>query len=742
MKRTVLLLCLLALAAAASEVPLQEAWPGAPYADPLWAEMEAKGAAAMRGAEAYQLPAADYDQRHLDLDLALTYNGPNDGYLEGTATWTIESTTNGLDEIVMELDELTVNSVGGDADSFNHAGNTLTIYLDGSFDDGEQFSVEIDYEGEPTAGMYFDSDNGGLIHTFTEPYDSSHWFPCYDSPDDRFTCDQHYTVRDDWLVSSNGDDLPTEVDNGDGTKTFSWSLSYEMPTYLVAMAASDYAFFTDYFKLGSGEQPVHNWVYQDHLAEAEEDLGITPEMVEFCSTIFTDYKYPRYGHMITEIGGAMEHTTTTSMSSGAISGYHHWDSVVVHELGHQWFGDWITCETWPDIWLNEGFASYTEGLWAEHIDGEVGLRSTMQQFRNWYFNEDSFWRYPVYDPDRLFGTTVYKKGAWVLHMLRRRGDDATFFAMLQDYVDAYPKGTVLTSEFIDIAEDYYGGDGSLDQFFWQWLYMAGYPEYEMTVWNEETTNGHLCHIELEQVQSTDDDTPEVFVTPVELLLGTSSGYTDVVFDNDQRQDSQSFSVDGPVTNVIFDPECWLLYKLQYSDAPVVTLGSRAAEDGVLVEWRAEGEVAGVELFRDDGLASTKLNENPLSGEGAFLDRPNAPGVYRYRLVVTGTDGERASFETGELQWREAVAPLALSAPWPNPTSDVISVEFNLPSAGEVELAAYDLAGRRVGTLTSGELTAGRHQIDWSAAELPDGVYLLRLETAAGSRTSRVVKSSR
>jgi len=717
-----------------------------PYFDSAALEAAAKATAAAKAAQRGEpeRTGAGFDQENLDLSLTLKYFGdipPVWCTLDGTATWTLKSTEDGLDFVDMELtEELDVTAVTHDQLhlDFERVGDILSIALDRTFDEGERFTIIIEYSGIPPYGMYADTANGGIIHTFTEPFDASGWFPCYDAPDDRFTCNQSYTVRDDWLVASNGVLVSTE-DSGDGMKTFNWEADFELPTYLVAMAASDYYYFYDTFDIGHGPQHVDNWVYWEHAPEAEEDLSIAPEMVEFNSALFTDYKYPRFGHMITEIGGAMEHTTTTTYSSSLITGDHTYDWVVVHELGHEWFGDWLTCETWENIWLNEGFASYVEGFWAEHIGGAEGLRNYMAGFKVQYFNEDSYYRYPVYDPDFLFGTTVYKKGAWVLHMLRHLSDDETFLNMLREYVSDDDSGTVTTEEFKGVAEDYYGGPGSLDTFFDQWVYKAGYPEYDVVIWSEQTPNGWLCHVQLSQEQdSSDGITPEVFVTPVDLQLVTVGGAVDVVFDDDQRIDEQTFSVPAAASRVVFDPNGWLLYKLLCSDAPVVELTAVPHGDGVLVTWAAEGDLSGVELYRDDGLGEVKLHSGSLEPRGRFLDRLDSPGTYQYRLETVSADGSRQSYLSSWVDWRESAVPLALSAPWPCPAAGVFSVAFSLPRTAQVALNLYDLAGRRVAVAAEGGYAAGRHEVAFDSTGLPSGVYLLKLDTDCGVRTNRVV----
>jgi len=715
-----------------------------PLEDPIAYEMALKASSAIKAAEGLQPLGfgAGYDQQHLDLDLTLVYDPFS---LDGTATWTLESDQNGLDEIEMELaSNLTVAEVrrGSTNLSYTHASDTLTITLDHAFNDGQQFTIAIDYNGAPTSGMYAQGANGGIIHTFTEPYNSSEWFPCYDMPDDKFTCDQHYTVQDDWLVAANGVLAPI-VDNGDGTRTHTWEADFEMPTYLIAMGASDYYYFHDAFNIGSGNQDIDNYVYHDHASEAQIDLEPTADMIEHLSTLFTDYRYSRYGHMITGIGGAMEHTTMTSYGSGLITGDNSYDSVVVHELGHQWWGDWVTCETWADIWLNEGFASYSEGIWFEHLGGQQDLQDYMSYFKSWYFSEDNGNRYSVYDPDQLFGTTVYKKGAWVLHMLRHLMGDSDFFAGLQEYADAFNyKGTATTAEFIALMDDHHTGNGSLDVFTDQWLIKAGYPEFDWYWWTTGSGSSTVLHIQVNQTQSTVDNTPEVFVVPIDFEVTYADSSSEVITVNvNQRNQQLTVNMTQGVNGLTFDPNGWLLCTenestaVEYADAT-----TQLRDEGILINWETSGDCVGVDIYRRGGVAEEMLVSG-LNPNGGYLDATlPGEGSYRYTLIAHASDGTRFTFDTEEVDWIRPGDPIALSTPWPCPATESLTVALSLPSDSTVSLVAYDLSGRRVATLVAENLPAGRHEIAWETASLPAGVYLLRLEAAGELRTTRAVIS--
>jgi aminopeptidase N len=306
--------------------------------------------------------------------------------------------------------------------------------------------------------------------------------------------------------------------------------------------------------------PVTYFVYPEDLEAAQADFVFTVPMIEYYSGLFGEYPFVEEKYGMAEFGwsGAMEHQTCTSMSSGMIRGDSSRTWVIAHELSHQWFGDLVTPAAWEDVWLNEGFATYCEALWLEHTEGFEAYRENITRRRSRFG-----FRGTLYDPDDLFGITVYWKGAWVLHMLRYvMGDDA-FFAALRDHAQdpehSYKNAT--TEGFRSICERNHGS--SLSWFFDEWVYGTGEPSYDY-YWD---TRGNTVDVTLRQTQSEG-----VFTMPVELRFTTQRGDTTVSVWNNERIQHYSFVFSDRVTSVALDPDEWILRSLEERGIDSVSMG--------------------------------------------------------------------------------------------------------------------------------------------------------------------------
>ena len=292
--------------------------------------------------------------------------------------------------------------------------------------------------------------------------------------------------------------LIATIDNGNGTKTWQWRSSYPISTYLVSVAISNYVTWTDFYVpvTGGPAMPVQHWVYPEHEIAARQDFSVTVPQLEFFSNLFGEYPFvtEKYGHAIFASGGAMEHQTVTSYDFNLIRGDNRYDWIVAHEMGHQWFGDSVGPAIWNEIWLNEGFASYTEALWQEHLFGAPALRSYMASLDTRPFCG------PVYAPTcGLFSDTVYNKGAWVLHMLRGVMGDADFFDGMRDYVAAFEGGSATTNGFRAIMETASGQ--SLTTFFNNWVFSTGNPTYQWGWSTAQTPAGWIAYVHVQQTQA-------------------------------------------------------------------------------------------------------------------------------------------------------------------------------------------------------------------------------------------------
>ncbi|QEH38822.1 Aminopeptidase N [Aquisphaera giovannonii] len=521
----------------------------------------------------------EVDAKHVRAELTLDAAKKE---VRGTVTHTVSPTYPLQDSFSLDIGpDLTVSKVtAGPAKApckFAVADGKLAITLDKPYGPQDTVDVAITYGGRPVAGLHFIDgdpaypDRAPAIWTQGEAEDNHLWLPCYDYPNDRITTEMIITVAKPMSVVSNGV-LAATRENADGTRTFHWRMDQPISSYLITVAASDFSAFHDRL----GNLPVDYYV-QKHVDEAtaRRFMGKTPKMIQFFNQATGQpYAYPKYAQVcLPEFNGGMENTSATSMTDDALidaveAMERSQDSLVAHELAHQWFGDLMTCKDWSHIWLNEGFASYFDPLFAEHDRGQDEFRMVMDGERKSYLANDRQYRRPIVEnkyasPMQMFDSMTYAKGGCVLHMLRGQLGESDWWKGIRHYVSKHKFQVVETDDFRKAMEEATGKD--LKPFFDQWLYKAGHPELKAS-WRYEDAD-HTARVKVAQAQKTDDQTP-LFRIPTTIELTDASGRAravPVVLEGA----SQEFVIpaEAKPAMVQVDPDCWLVKELAF-DKPV------------------------------------------------------------------------------------------------------------------------------------------------------------------------------
>ncbi len=554
----------------------------------------------------------------------------------------------------MTIDSIKVN--GATATSFR-VGNLVTVNLPTPVNTGETFTLATYYHGHPIEGGFqafsFDSYAGNpVISTLSEPYLARTWWPCKDYPDDKAdSVDVIITYPSNLFCSSNGT-MTANIDNGDGTRTTYWKIRYPIATYLVSLAMSNYSTWRDWFYYGVNDSmPVDYWVYPSQLAAAQTGYAPTVSMLDTLSRIFGLYPFvnEKYGMSMFNWGGAMEHQTNTSI----INNYYA-QSIIVHEMGHQWWGDMITCRDWHHIWLNEGFASYVEALWFESSGGATALRSYMNGMR--YLSGGSVYCVDTTDVWAIFDGRVYDKGAWVLHMLRHVVGDANFFNAMQAYYDdpRYKWKDASTENFRDLFEEQTGMD--LHPFFADWVYGTYYPKYSVSyTYDQLAVGSYRVYVHVRQTQTTSPTVFRMANVDLTVFAGANRDYS---VSNTLRDQDYVFDVTGALaapTSVLIDRNEWIL-KTTTNETYAVHIiygtlpeGTQYAPYSQAITVR--GGTAPYTFQLMSGTLPTGLTLN--TSTGVISGTPADTGAVSVSIRATGTTG---GSETETISFRIAPAP--------------------------------------------------------------------------------------
>jgi hypothetical protein len=495
-----------------------------------------------------------YDATYYELDLDFD---PTIDIVSGTVEVQARVTGTAIDSLDLHFkDNMTVSSVtaGESPSTFNHAPHILTIYLDRTYVTGEIVTVSATYSGDPSGSAFgFDSHDGKpMIWSLSEPFGARNWWPCKDLPSDKAdSVDVKFTVPEGMIAASNGTLVSATTEGG--KTTYWWHESYPITTYLVSIAAYEYFTYSDYYVYAPDDSmEIQFYVYPDHVGYVEENYAKTKDMIAAYATMFGEYPFieEKYGHAEFQWGGGMEHQTISSLG--------HWgETLIAHELAHMWWGDMITCNNFHHIWLNEGFATYSEALWNDWAYGWDAYMQDMELAK--YFGPGTVYCPDLSDFSRIFHSGLsYNKGSWVLHMLRHVVGDDAFFDILQAYYahPDYRYGTATTEEFRSVCESVSGMD--LDDFFHQWIYEEYYPVYcHDWSWSE---NGELYDVEL-TIEQLQDNT--VFKMPIDITITDVADVetTLVVWDSLAVQ-SFTLTVNGRPKAVELDKDDWILKSVE------------------------------------------------------------------------------------------------------------------------------------------------------------------------------------
>lgn len=445
--------------------PASEAKPGAPgVGDSLYPGFGNSG----------------YDVQQYTLDL--TVNNIKTGDLDGVATIEAEATqplsSFNLDFIGFAIEAITVN---GEPATFDRDGQELTITPAQPLAAGEAFVVQITYSGAPkdTSSMAAEGLIGWIayrdgIFVLSEPDGAATFFPVNDHPLDKAVYILRITVPKPYVVAANGV-LEETIERGNMT-TFVWKERDLMASYLVTVNIAEFDLEAEQSPKGI---PIRNY-YPADLDEAyREPFARQAEMLDFFSGSFGPYPFEVYGSVVInskELKTALEAQTLSVFGVGALDlrDMENTEQLVAHELAHQWFGDSVSVADWSDIWLNEGFATYAEGLWVEHIEGGGALDKWVKDTYA-CVEELGDKAVPPGSPaaDDLFNVSIYCRGGLALHALRLEVGDKVFFEILRTYYNRYQRGNARTKDFIAVAEEVSGED--LSAFFDAWLYAPAMP---------------------------------------------------------------------------------------------------------------------------------------------------------------------------------------------------------------------------------------------------------------------------
>lgn len=598
-----------------------------------------------------------YDVKYVKLDIALSNTS---AAISGSVvTNAVTTATSGA--FVFELGtSLTVDSVliNGAARPVSVSGITVKATYASPIAANTPFKAQIFYHGNGanSSGSGYIS-NSGISSTFSQPFYSHLWWPCKQALQDKIdSADIWITVDSSLKAGSNG--VLKNVTPLGAKKRFEWQSRSPIDYYLVSIAVAKYSDYSYYmhFDNSTDSMPIVNYLLPNTLPSLKPTLDSVGLMINYFSKLFGRYPFwkEKYGHSSVVAAAAMENQTMSTC--GSYESY-----IVVHELAHQWFGDHVTCASWKDTWLNEGFATYMEYLLPEGLYGinyAFSRLAAMHSIAMYSYNNPSN---PVLDPtgtvyvddttdvERIFSNRLtYNKGGSIVHTLRfEANNDSLFFSAIRTYLQQYGGKTATTEQLKNVVSQVYGR--SMDSFFNQWIYKSGWPKFS-GIWNQR---GDTVYLQLNQ---TGMGNQAVYSTPLELqLLGQLAGQqadTIIRLYTNAASTMYQFKWAPQISQIKADPRDWLLNEsgtfnndftlgISPRQATAAHIYPNPVQDKLYIAPNEQGTLKITDITGRE-LITTPLNNAHQATE--YDMSPLANGCYLYHIL--NTRGE--VIQTGKL----------------------------------------------------------------------------------------------
>jgi aminopeptidase N len=537
--------------------------------------------------------------------------------VRGEVTESIAIVREGVSDLTFDsvgLDIKTASVDGKDA-KFSVTPNNLIVALERPATLGEKHEIVIHYDGQPKKGLYFILPDKNYakqpveIWTQGEAEDTRYYIPLYDYPNDRTTSEMIITVPAAWITVSNGKLLSVE-NEPDGEKTWDWKQSEPLSTYLISAVAGEFVERDD-----SWRGIVLRYVVpRGNESKIEPTFERTKEMLDlFTTKIGVPYPWAQYAQTALDefVAEGMENTSATSITTNSLvnpalasEDREGADTVVSHELAHQWFGDLVTCKDWGNLWLNEGFADFFERVWSEHRFGSDEADFDFWRDQNQWVREPRNFTVPIvsrdFDDSTEYQDNIYDKAGWVLRMLREKLGDEAFYGALRHYLEVHRGRNVVTADLQKAIEETTATN--VDKFFEQWVYGAGAPKFDVSYsYDAEAKQTTLTVKQTQKVEGR----VGVFDVPLDIEIATANGRATHTVESNQASQTFTFAAESAPRMVVFDKEDKILKSVDFKkDAG---LWAYQLKSGETTPDRADAAIA-LGGMRDDPRSVSALGD--------------------------------------------------------------------------------------------------------------------------------------